>query len=223
MGFFDKLKKNIEYNIKSSVRGTVARQQQQVKHQVKTGLKSSVKQFALNMKKQVMNTTSVGDYNSFKKRWETDGKNHVQTIFLYLLAALEYTTGNQQVGEAMATLVLPKPRLLVSKSSPSGYITNPKGEGYLLNHMKENPRVVPSYIGGSPDDNYQIDPNNLQMTVLEEGVSGREAVVVIQSAGKDFPTPCGLRMNNAGYWKIFKGTGSIATGAQVTEEEKWDF
>ena len=223
MGFFNKLKKNIERSITSSVTSKASIKQQQIKHQVRTGLKQNVKQFALNMKKQVMNSTSVGDYNTFKKRWEAEGKDHVQTIFLYLLAALEYTTGNKDIGAAMATLVLPKPRLLVSKTSPSGYTPNPKGEGYFLNHMHENPRVVPSYLGGTPDNNYEIDPNNLQMTVVQEGVSGREAVVIIQSAGKDFSTPCGLRMNSSGYWKIFKGTGSIATGAKVTEEEKWDF
>ena len=161
MGFFDKLKKNIEHSISSSVASKVALKQQEIKQQVKTGLRQGVKQFALNMKKQVMNSTSVGDYNAFKKRWEVEGKNHVQTIFLYLLAALEYTTGNKDIGNAMATLVLPKPRLLVSKTSPSGYICNPKGEGYFLNHMAENPRVVPSYIGGTPDNNYEIDKNNL--------------------------------------------------------------
>ena len=119
--------------------------------------------------------------------------------------------------------MLPKPRLLRDPTSPSGWKLNPKGEQYFLKHVKENPRTIPSYLGGTPDNNYEVDENNLQINVLEEGVSGREAVVVIQSAGKDFSTPCGLRMNKDGYWKIFKGTGSIATGARVTEEEKWDF
>ena len=102
----------------------------------------------------------------------------------------------------MATLVLPKPRLLKNAASPSGYICNPKGAGYMLRHMRENPRVPPSFLGGGPDNDYAIDEKNLVLNIVEEGVSGREAVVVIQSAGKDFSTPCGLRMNSSGYWKI---------------------
>ena len=231
MGFFDKLQKQVARKIAPSaitkkvstgVHHQVGKKKQGFKQGLKQNLRMGLRKFKTNLKAKVMNAAHTSDYKSFKKRWEVEGKDHVKTILLYLIAALEYSRGND-AGDAMATLVLPKPRLLRSPGSPSGYICNPKGAGYMLRHMRENPRVPPSFLGGGPDNDYAIDEKNLVLNIVEEGVSGREAVVVIQSAGKDFSTPCGLRMNSSGYWKIFKGYGSIATGVQKTEEEKWDF
>ncbi len=231
MGFFNKLQRQmanklnpdlLQKKVSANVTHQVTQKKQNMQHDMKANLRMGLKRFKTNLGAKVVNASHSSDFNSFKKRWETEGKDHVQTILLYLIAALEYSRGND-AGDAMATLVLPKPRLLKSPSSPSGFICNPKGEGYMLRHMRENPRVPLSFLGGSPDNDYKIDENNLTMNVVEEGVYGREAIVVLQSAGKDFSTPCGLRMNSSGYWKIFKGTGSIATGVQKTEEEKWDF
>ena len=231
MGFFDKLQKqvarkiapkNITKKVTSNISHQVGKKKQGMTHGLKNNLRMGLRKFKTNLKAKVISATHTSDFAAFKKRWEVEGKDHVNTVLLYLIAALEYSRGND-AGDAMATLVLPKPRLLKNAASPSGYICNPKGAGYMLRHMRENPRVPLSFLGGSPDNDYQIDENNLQLNVVEEGVSGREAIVVIQSAGKDFATPCGLRMNSSGYWKIFKGYGSIATGVQKTEEEKWDF
>ncbi len=225
MGFFDnltrKINQNIKYQVQKSTTGALTMKKQEMKHDLKNKLKQGIRKFSLNMKAKVVNTMAAGDYNDFKKRWEGEGKDHVQTVLLYLIAAWEFVKGND-AGEAMATLVLPKNYLLVDSTSPSGFKLG-KTERYLFYHIRENPNTIPSFLGGNPNNNYKVDPNNLEINVVQEGVSGREAVVVLQSGGKDFSTPCGLRMNKDGYWKIFKGTGSIATGVKVTEEEKWDF
>jgi len=207
MGLFKKITSSVPSNIKREMKEKVTK---------------AIQRFKLNATNKVINSTSTKSFEEFNKRWDVDGKDHIKTIMLYLIAALEYTKGNKD-GEAMASLLLPTPRLHKNPKSPSGWALNKPTELFFLEHMKENPNTPKSYLGGTPQNNYEIDENNLKLHVVQEGVKDREAVVVIQSAGKDFSSPCGLRLNKDGYWKIFKGTGSIATQSRITDEEMWDF
>jgi len=163
----------------------------------------------------------VTDFNAFKAEWEKVAGDPRQTVFFFLIAVYTYMT-TKKVGEDMATVVLPKTFLLTSTSSPTGFKINPRGDGYLMEHMRESPRIVNSYLGGSPDNNYKIDPANIDMHLVAEAIVGTDATIKIQSAGKDLDTPCFLRKNNEGQWKLF-GFSSIATGVKKTEQEKGDF
>ena len=163
----------------------------------------------------------ITDFNAFKAEWEKVAGDPRQTVFFFLIAVYNYMT-NKKVGEDMATVVLPKTFLLTSTSSPTGFKINPRGDGYLMEHMRESPRIVNSYLGGSPDNNYKIDPENIDIHLVAEAIIGTDATIKIQSAGKDLDTPCFLRKNNEGQWKLF-GFSSIATGVKKTEQEKGDF
>jgi hypothetical protein len=163
----------------------------------------------------------ITDFNTFKTEWEKAAGDPRQTVLFFLIAAYNYMT-DKKVGENMATVVLPKTFLLTNTSSPTGFKLNQRGDGYLLEHMRENPRIVNSYLGGTPDNNYKIDPANIDMHVVAEATVETDATIKVQSAGKDLDSPCFLRKNNEGQWKLF-GFSSIATGVKKTEQEKGDF
>ncbi len=164
----------------------------------------------------------VKGFDEFKEMFDEKGTDPREVILLYCIAALEYANGNDD-GKYMATLCLPKNFCHKDPGSPSGFTIDIKGELYFLNQVREHPNNIKSYLGGTPDNNYEIDEDNLKLHIIKEGIEKNKALIIIQSAGKDNPTPVELKKNKHGYWKIFKGTGSIATGVKVTAEEQDDF
>ncbi|NVM03887.1 MAG: hypothetical protein HWN67_16265 [Candidatus Helarchaeota archaeon] len=164
----------------------------------------------------------VKGFDEFKEMFDEKGTDPREVILLYCIAALEYANGNDDA-KYMATLVLPKNYCHKDPASPSGLTIDIKGELYFLNHIREHPNNVKSYLGGTPDNNYELDEDNLELKIIKEGIEKKKALIVIQSAGKDMSTPVELKKNRDGYWKIFKGTSSIATGVKVTAEEVDDF
>ena len=163
----------------------------------------------------------ITDFDEFKADWEKVAGEPRQTMFFFLIAVYNYMT-DQKLGENMATVPLAKTFLLTSTESPTGFKINPGGDGYLMEHMRESPRIINSYLGGTPKNNYEIDPENIDMHIVGEVIEGTDAVIKIQSGGKDLDSPCALRKNKDGQWKLF-GFSSIATGVQQTEAEKGDF
>ncbi|NVM53426.1 MAG: hypothetical protein HWN66_06945 [Candidatus Helarchaeota archaeon] len=169
----------------------------------------------------------ITDFNEFKTDWEKNAGDQSQSVFYFAIACYNYCLVDKTIGEHMATLILAKTFLLKSGSSPTKFKVNPKGDGYLLGHMRESPRIIKSYFGGTPDNNYEMDPENLDMHVvgIYEGKTNRgipEGCIKIQSGGKDHDTPMFLRRNNKGQWKMF-GFSSLATGVKTTTEEIGDF
>jgi len=171
---------------------------------------------------KTLNRKSVTNFNEFKKEFEEKGTDPEEVVLLYCIAALEYANGNDD-GHYMATLTLPKNFCEKDSSSPSGFKLSIKGELYYLEQIRKRPNIIKSYLGGTPANNYEIDPDNLKLNVVEEAVEKDKAIIVIQSAGKDNNTPMQLKKNKHGYWKIFMGTSSIATGVKVTSDQVDDF
>ena len=168
-----------------------------------------------------MNGKTITSFNEFKKEFEEKAKDPRYTVFLYCIACLEYAKGNKD-GEYMATLTLPKNDLNVSPGSPSGF-TLARTERYMLDQIKSRPRIIKSYLGGTPKNGYQIDEGNLELDIINDNIQDDRGSIIIQSAGKDNPTPLKLAKNNQGIWKITSGTSSIATGVKLTVKEKGDF
>jgi len=163
----------------------------------------------------------ITDFDEFKAEWEKIAGDPRQTVFFFLIAVYNYMT-DQKLGENMATIPLAKTFLLTSTESPTGFKINQRGDGFLMEHMRESPRIINSYLGGTPKNNYEIDPENIDMHLVGEIIEGTDAVIKIQSGGKDLDSPVSLRKNKDGQWKLF-GFSSIATGVQQTEAEKGDF
>ncbi len=122
----------------------------------------------------------------------------------------------------MATVILPKPHLLEDAGSPTGFRLNIAGDAFFMEQLAQSPSIVNSYLGGTPANNYQIDTKNLVMQVVSDGRTATDATIHIQSGGKENSSPCNLKKNNSGQWKLFD-IGAIATGVQKTEAEKGDF
>ncbi|HUX98476.1 MAG TPA: hypothetical protein VMV49_02865 [Candidatus Deferrimicrobium sp.] len=174
-----------------------------------------------------VNGKLITDFNEFKTEWEKNAGDPIQSVFFLAMASYNYVLLDKKVGENMATIILAKTFLLKNSSSPTGFKVNPKGDGYLLEHMRETPRIVKSYFGGTPENDYEVDTENLDMLVVGkyEGKTDRgipEACITIDSGGKDFDTPLFLRRNDQGQWKMF-GFSSFATGVQETKKELGDF
>ncbi|MHA1380099.1 MAG: DUF6935 domain-containing protein [Candidatus Helarchaeota archaeon] len=213
---FDRFKRSIISSLKWKARSYAQREARNI---VTKGFKKiKLKSVNKTLKKKV-----VKDFKEFKEIFDEKGKDPREVILLYCIAALEYANGNDD-GKYMATLCIPTTFLRKDSGSPSGWTMDMKGELYYLDQIRKHPENVKSYLGGTPANGYQIDEDNLELNIIKEGIEkDKKALIVIQSAGKDFPTPIELKKNKHGYWKIFKGTSSIATGVKKTSDEVDDF
>jgi len=148
----------------------------------------------------------------FEKLWKANANDPVKVIELFMSAMLVYEK-NQRNGAYMISYLLPKDDCIKDRRSPTGLVPNPRGVGYMLNQMLKNPNIVRSYIGGTPENGYRVDPKSVKLNVVLKEISSNRAKVVIQSAGKDNPTPISLKIED-GCWKISSGISSIATGVK---------
>lgn len=151
--------------------------------------------------------------DEFQKTWETEGKNPVEIVKLFLNEVLAYEK-DQESGGFMVSYLIPEEDCVENKASPSGFIPNPRGVKYFLDQMAKRPNVVRSYCGGTPENGYKIDEGRISLNIKEKKISGNKAKIVIQSAGKDFPTTLALKKDSKGYWKLSGGISSIATGVK---------
>ncbi|MHA1379738.1 MAG: DUF6935 domain-containing protein [Candidatus Helarchaeota archaeon] len=208
MGFLDRIGREVQ-------RGLQRHQKDIVK-----GLK------AIKMKacKETYQLKHIDNFEEFKKQFEEKGSDPRWTVFFYMMGVLEYITGDKKQGEPMITLTIKKDYMQKDPVSPSGLKLPQAGEGYFVQHMLESPNIVKSYFGGTPDNNYEIDKENLKMIVVGKNIDDKKkhAVIDVQSGGKDIYSRVKLQKNRHGIWKLYS-TSSMATGVKKTSDEVDDF
>ncbi len=162
----------------------------------------------------------ITDYEAFEKSWTKNAKDPVQSVFHFCMAAYNYSK-DPEIGEPMSTLILSKKHNNKDKFSPSGF-TLGKTNKYLMEHMRENINIAKSYLGGNYKEDYKFSEKKLTMALVTSEADAKFGVVVIQSGGKDYPTPMKLAKNSSGQWKIIEFS-SLATGCRVPSSVEGDF
>jgi hypothetical protein len=142
----------------------------------------------------------ITDFNEFKTRWEKNTKDPAQGVLFFLIAAYNHSKDPAK-GEAMVTITMTKGSSVPDPKSPSG-LKLYQGDRTSLDNVDSMPGVVNSYLGGTPENGYKIDPSNIVMTVLGAGYSGNDGTVTIQSSGKDFSTPMNVSKDEQGRWRV---------------------
>lgn len=160
------------------------------------------------------------DFDKFKKSWEKTASDPAQSVFHLLIAAYNYCK-DPKIGDPMATVVLSKKHNMKDTSSSSGLKLG-KTNRYLFTHMAEDINIVKSYLGGNYKEDYKFNEKRLAMSLLTFDSDGKYGKVVIQSGGKDFPTPVSVGKNKTGQWKILEFS-SIATGCRKPASVEDDF
>ena len=157
----------------------------------------------------------IEDFDTFKAAWEKNSKDPAQSVLFFLIGVYNFAKGNEKAGEAMATAVLAEKMVNVDKGSPSGFkiaISDKK----IFDSLATLPGVVNSYLGGTLDNGYEIDPDNIVMHVESAGYSGNDGSVHIKSSGKDFTTPFNVLKDAKGQWRVVDYY-SAATGVKQPE------
>ncbi|MBK5112524.1 MAG: hypothetical protein KGD59_01570 [Candidatus Heimdallarchaeota archaeon] len=176
------------------------------------------------MKEQKKKVTGemITDFKKFKASWEKNASDPAQSIFHFLIAAYNYSVKDKAIGDAMATVILSKKHNLEDPSTPSGLKLGPTNKT-LLKYMRNDPNIVKSYLGAEYKEDYKFNESKPKMAFLGFVPEGEKRLkAIIQSTGKDFPTPVGLAKNKNGQWKITEFS-SIATGCKKPASEEDDF
>ena len=162
------------------------------------------------------------DFNKFKSEWEKNAGDPADSIFYLLIAAYNYSSKDKANGEAMATVVLSKEHNNEDPGSPSG-LKFSKTNKYLFEQMREDPNIAKSYLGAEYKEDYKFNEKKLKMTFLGTVPEDEKHLkAIIQSSGKDYPTPVTLAKNKKGQWKVTEFS-SIATGCKKPASEEDDF
>ena len=167
----------------------------------------------------------ITSFEKFQAAWEKDAGEPENTIFYYIIALLNIER-DEKIAAAMMSILVHKDRTKEDLMSPSGRGLL-RTHAYFLFRTKEQPDVPRSYLGGTPENDYEIDEKALKMTVLKIQKTKPkrgplQAKVTIKSAVKDFPTPTSLAQNKHGQWKILE-CSSIITGVRESVHEEEDF
>lgn len=164
----------------------------------------------------------ITDFKKFKASWEKNASDPAQSIFHFLIAAYNYSVKDKAIGDAMATVILSKKHNLDDPSSPSGLKLGPTNKT-LLKYMRNDTNIVKSYLGAEYKEDYKFNESKPKMAFLGFVPEGEKRLkAIIQSTGKDFPTPVGLAKNKHGQWKITEFS-SIATGCKKPASKEDDF
>lgn len=221
---FDKIKRKATATVKRAIGNAVEDQvEKETKKQVskvEADAQAKYTEAMKDVKVKEITGSIITSFEAFSKSWEKTANKPEQSVFHFLIGAYNYCK-NPKVGEAMVTLILSKKHNTEDSSSPSGLKLGPTNKS-LMENMRSNINIVKSYLGGKYTDDYKFDENKLTMSLLSVGDDGKEAKVVIQSGGKDFPTPVSLAKNKDGQWKITEFS-SIATGCRKTKSKEDDF
>lgn len=180
---------------------------------------------------------SAADFAGFKAKFEqqaTTPRGAARMLFEALINGL----ADPPNAEAYLTLVLRSDELSPSASSPTGYVLGATGK-FMLQQLQAKPQIVYSYVGATPEQNYQNwSRTALQLSVPEQGnVAGQIVVdntvekdgattgkLYVRSSGKDTPTPINMDRNNQGLWKIQTSSlGNLATGVKAATGSSGDF
>ena len=226
---FDKIRRKVKRTVKSVVGDAVddaaERETRKVvskaERDAKESMDRAVAEQYVGMKVQKKVTGSmIADFEKFQKSWEKKASDPAESVFHFLIAAYNYCL-DPDVGEPMTTLVLSKKHNLKDTSSPTGLKLG-KTNKYLLKHMSEDINIVKSYLGANYKKDYKFNEKKIEMALLTFDSDGKYGKVVIQSGGKDLPTPVGVGKNKNGQWKILEFS-SIATGCRKPASAEDDF
>jgi len=229
---FDRLRKKATRAVKRTISDTVEdeaekqTQKQIDKHRsaAQDEYEKSVEHSFRGMKEQKKKVTGemITDFKKFKASWEKNASDPAQSIFHFLIAAYNYCTKDRAVGDAMATVILSKKHNLKDPSSPSGLKLGPTNKT-MLKYMHDDSNIVKSYLGAEYKQDYKFNESKPKMTFLGFVPEGEKRLkAIIQSSGKDFPTPVSLAKNKHGQWTITEFS-SIATGCKKPASEEDDF
>ncbi|MFX1275295.1 MAG: DUF6935 domain-containing protein [Promethearchaeota archaeon] len=142
----------------------------------------------------------------FEEKWKIEGKTEVGTIKCFLIAILEYLDGNE---EAEKMIVLPMQENEINRV-----------KYYLTTQFGRTKNIAASYLGGTPDNDYQYNYDNEVVILESQSKRGEDkSKIFIKSGGKDLPSPVHLQKDDQGYWKLIN-VSSIATGVQKSKSEK---
>ena len=142
-----------------------------------------------------------------------------------LVGALMTIETDVKLASHMLTLLVSKKDTVADKKSPTGTKLNPALKR-LVDNLKFKPNVAKSYAGGTPDNGYACDIEDIKLNILKQQcvIEEDKAKLVVKSAGKDSPTPLKMAINNEGLWKI-PGSGnlsSMTTGVKKPTEDPKD-
>jgi len=154
----------------------------------------------------------IEDLDEFKAQWEQNATDPAQSVLFLLMGSYIFAQGDTALGEAMVTVVLREQDLWKDPKSPTGF-KMALSDRHYLDQIAEHPQVGNAYHCCTPDNGYQVDPQNLAMQVVGEFTSGNDGTISIQSAGKDFATPINVQLNDEGQWKLLN-ISSLATGVK---------
>jgi hypothetical protein len=162
----------------------------------------------------------VSGLDEFISKWNQVASEPNKVIMLYLLAAINIEK-NQDEAENMMTVIVSKRDCLEDNESPTNLRLG-RSAGYFLRRFHDNPHIARSYLGGSPENNYQIDESNLELTVVREEEINERFKIFIKSKGKDFLTPVQVQKNRDNQWKLVEYS-SICTGIKKPSSEENNF
>jgi len=128
-----------------------------------------------------------------------------------LVGALMTIETDVKLASSMLTQLVSKKDVVVDKKSPTGTKLNPAFRR-LVDNLKFKPNVAKSYAGGTAENGYQCDIENIKPNILKNQcvIEEDKAKLVVKSGGKDSPTPLKLAINNEGLWKI-PGSGNLSS------------
>ena len=146
-----------------------------------------------------------------------------------LLDALVNGVQHPEQAEAYLTVVLRSDQLESSAQSPTGYSLGASGK-FMLQQMQTRPEIIYSYVGGTPDKDYQNwSQSSRQLSFPAHGAMVGQIVVdnsaeqpgastgrlYVSSSGRDTPVPINMDRNRDGIWKIQTSSlGNLAAGVK---------
>jgi len=151
--------------------------------------------------------------DDFQARFASQGGNP-ETVVAMLVEGLLALETDAALGEQMIKVVISK-RI------------NPREE---IRRMRANPHIARSYMGGTPEADYQdASPSGFRLDKVYssagQGIGypqeGR-AKFFVAGAGADTPRPVELACNNAGLWKV-TNFSSLTVGVKKPPSVAGDF
>ncbi len=143
----------------------------------------------------------ITSFSEFKSEWEKDAGSPEESIMYYLIAALN-AEEDPKLSEAMMSVVIAEWHCIEDGSFPSGFKLDDIAKN-CLGHFRGNKNIARSYIGGTSENNYQIDRGKLTMTVMSEDRDDLGLTTIhIKSGGRDESTALQVAKNKSGQWKL---------------------
>ena len=144
-----------------------------------------------------------------------------------VVAAYEWFGNKNPDGSKMYALCLPNDQVDGNGNAKRGYYMEQFGKkaGSSISKGQTKAPIPASYFGGTPQNhykpNYQTKITQDHKYKLKRQDTETDKKIMVQSGGKDMPSPVCLKQNKHGIWKIFEYS-SLYTGIK-TDEDLTDF